>query len=420
MNRRISIMRRLRPAVMLAVIMALMPAIGRGDGCLDCHATWEEGAKAPSKLIKFDVHFKAGLGCSDCHGGNPNADDMDVVRKTKGFKGVPKPAEIPQFCASCHSDPVYMVKHNPSLPTDQLEKYKTSVHGMRLFEKGDGKVANCVSCHSVHNIESPLTPTSTVNIQNVPKTCAKCHADTSYMKEYGIPTNQYEEYQKSVHGIALLVNKDNGAPACNSCHGNHGATPPGVTSLGAVCGLCHALVADNFAKSPHKKAFDEAGFPECETCHSNHFVQKPQLNWVGTSDSSLCVRCHAANDGTRGFAVADSIHMALSHLNNAYNRAVGEIDQADQKGMMVTDERFALNDVKQAIIQGANEVHFFDATVVTKTAQDGSAAADKIYNSGQKKISDYYFRRKGLGIATLLITILVIALYFKIRTLEKN
>ena len=36
-----------------------------------------------------------------------------------------------------------------------------------------------------------------------------------------------------------------------------------------------------------------------------------------------------------------------------------------------------------------------------------------------KKIGEYYFRRKGLGIATLLITILVIALYFRIKSIEK-
>ncbi|SYZ73030.1 9 hemes c containing cytochrome [Candidatus Zixiibacteriota bacterium] len=420
MNTRVRNTSQLWVGVALIAAVLLVPSIGRGDGCYDCHSTWEEGNQAPSKLIHLDVHYKAGLGCSDCHGGDPNADDMDVVRKSKGFKGVPKPAEIPQFCASCHSDPVYMMKHNPSLPTDQLEKYKTSVHGKRLLEKGDTKVANCVSCHSVHNIETPLTPTSTVNIQNVPKTCAKCHADSTYMKGYGIPTNQYNDYVKSVHGVALLVNKDNGAPACNSCHGNHGATPPGVTTLAAVCGTCHALVADNFDKSPHKKAFDEAGFPECETCHSNHYVQKPQLYWVGITDSSLCIRCHAANDGTRGFAVADSVHLALSRLTDAYDRAAKEIDRADQKGMMVTDDRFALNDVKQSIIQGTNEVHLFDASVVEKTSAEAVKAADKVYESGQKKIANYYFRRKGLGIATLLITILVIALFFKMRSLDKN
>jgi predicted CXXCH cytochrome family protein len=406
------------PVTLVAAVL-LFPLNLLADNCLDCHSGWEEAVDAPSKLIQRDVHFKVGLGCSDCHGGNPNLDDMDDVRKSKGYKGVPDVKEIPQFCSSCHSDPTYMVKHNPSLATDQLEKYKTSIHGKRLFEKGDVKVANCVSCHSVHDIQSPEIPTSTVNVQNIPGTCAKCHAKADYMKEYGIPTDQYDGYIKSVHGQALLVKKETGAPACNSCHGNHGATPPGVNSLSAVCGLCHALIADNFAKSPHKAAFDAAGYPECETCHSNHNIEQPELFWVGTSDSSLCIRCHAADDGNRGFAVAAAMYNMMSKMNEIYGKALSEIDEADRKGMMVTDERFTLNEVKQAIIQTATEFHALDTIVVAGTALTGIASSEKIYEAGQAKIDDYYFRRKGLGIATLLITILAFALYLKIRSIEK-
>ena len=414
--------RLLIPAVRitgLLSILLLYPAIASADKCFDCHSSWEEDAKAPSKLYSHDVHYAAGLGCSDCHGGDPSLDDMDDVRKSRGYKGVPAPLKIPDFCATCHADPAYMVKHNPALPTDQLEKYKTSVHGKRLYEKADTKVANCVSCHSVHNIEPPETPTSTVYAQNIPKTCANCHADPNYMKEYGIPTDQYDKFVKSVHGIDLLVNKDNSAPACNSCHGNHGATPPGVTSLSAVCGLCHNLIADNFAKSPHKKAFDAMGYPECETCHSKHLIEEPKIYWVGTSDSSLCVKCHSPDDGTTGLATADAMSKSLDSLFRTYNMAAAEINDADVKGMMVIDEKLSLNDVKQAIIQSATEVHTFNAEKVIAVADSGISTADKVYKIGEKKIDDYYFRRKGLGIATLLITILAIAIYLKIRSIDK-
>jgi len=402
-----------------AFLLVVSPLPALADKCFDCHSGWEEGDKTPSKLFSHDVHLKNGLGCSDCHGGDPTLDDMDEVRKSRGFKGVPNPAKIPDFCAACHSNPAYMVKHNPALPTDQLEKYKTSIHGKRLYEKGDIKVANCVSCHSVHNIESPEIPTSTVYAQNIPQTCARCHADSAYMKEYGIPTDQYEKFAKSVHGMALLVKKDNGAPACNDCHGNHGATPPGVTSLSAVCGTCHNLIADNFAKSPHKAAFDAMGYPECEACHSNHYIEEPKLYWVGTTDSSLCIKCHAPDDGTRGLATADEISKSLAKLFRSYGQSVAEIADADEKGMMVTDEKFALNEVKQAIIQTRTEVHTFDAARVGVIAESGIATAEKVYKVGQSKIDDYYFRRKGLGIATLLITILAIAIYLKIKSIDK-
>lgn len=389
------------------------------DQCLECHSSWEEGLDAPSVQFQQDIHSKAGLSCASCHGGDPTLDDMDAVRKSKGYKGVPGAKEVNQFCASCHSNPAYMVKFNPSLPTDQLDKYKTSVHGKRLFEQGDTKVATCISCHTAHSIQPAAEPTSSVYPINIPRTCAKCHADAHYMSGYGITTDQHEKYIRSVHGRALLEKKDISAPACNDCHGNHGATPPGVTSLSAVCGLCHTLIADNFAKSPHKEAFDAMGYPECETCHSNHLIEKPKMHWVGVSDSSLCVQCHAPDDGTGGYVAAARIYETLVNINSVYNAALARIDTADMKGMLVTDERFALNEVKQAIIQTGTAVHTFDPEAVSKVAEPGITSAQNIAIQGEKKIEEYYFRRKGLGIATLLITILVIAIYLRIKSIEK-
>jgi len=145
-----------------------------------------------------------------------------------------------------------MRSYNPSLPVDQLEKYRTSVHWnaqceRRCKDSGVRKLSwkprytNCKGCE----IKSVCF--------KLPGTCATCHSNVEYMKPYKIPTDQYEKYAKSVHGIALLQKHDQGAPACNSCHGNHGAMPPGVESISKVCGTCHALNADLFSSSPHKK-----------------------------------------------------------------------------------------------------------------------------------------------------------------------
>ena len=65
------------------------------------------------------------------------------------------------------------------------------------------------------------------------------------------------------------------------------AAPPGVSSLAAVCGVCHALEAELFAMSPHADAFLENDFPMCETCHSNHDIIKPIEHMIGTTESAL-------------------------------------------------------------------------------------------------------------------------------------
>lgn len=403
---------------LLAGIMLFLPmvSLAADNNCVTCHAEWEEGDKAPSKLWTADIHKEAGLSCNDCHGGDPALDDMDMVRKSAGYVGIPKTGEIPKFCARCHSSPEYMKKFNPALPVDQLEKYQTSIHGKKLLS-GDTKAANCVSCHSVHNIAPAKIPTSTVYPLNLPKTCAHCHADSAYMASYGIPTDQYSKFASSVHGQALLEREDLGAPACNDCHGNHGATPPGVENIAAVCGMCHATHATLFASSPHKPAFEASNMPQCETCHSNHAIVKPLDAMVGTGPQSLCADCHSQGD--KGFETAAAVSVLLDSLVRTENQAVEIIADADQKGMAVDDELFALKDVHTTLVDSRTKVHAFNLAKVQPDMEKGIMLASATHQAGLKIIDEYYFRRKGLGIATIIITILAVLIWLKIREVEK-
>ena len=94
-------------------------------------------------------------------------------------------------------------------------------------------------------------PSSTLNSNlYFPGTCGECH-DKDYVRAF----------RTSVHGQGLLKMGLIVAPSCNDCHGNHGAAPPGVASVGNVCGTCHALIAERFRNSSHAPAFAAAGAP---------------------------------------------------------------------------------------------------------------------------------------------------------------
>jgi predicted CXXCH cytochrome family protein len=399
------------------VLMVASSVFSDDNNCVTCHQDFEE-EDGPSYLITKDIHFQKGLGCVDCHGGDPTLEDMDEVRESKDYRGIPTHSEIPNYCARCHSDAAYMHEHNPSLPTDQLDKYKTSVHGQKLFNNNDSKVANCVSCHSVHQIGDAKLPHSSTHPLNLPYTCGKCHSDSDYMSGYNISTSQLEDFEKSVHGIALLENEDLGAPACNDCHGNHGAAPPGVSSLSAVCGNCHAIEAELFNASPHKEAYAENDFPMCETCHSNHFIEKPKDIWIGSKEPALCIECHEYDDGTNGLETADGILKALQTLVAAHDEAKTVLDEAIVKGMMTTDEEFRLKEVAQALVQTRTLLHSYSLDSVLPKAEEGINKADVVKTNSAGLIDEYYFRRKGLALATLFITIMAIALYLKLRKIE--
>ncbi len=404
----------------LALALLYIPVLGQGnsDNCLNCHLDWEDD-DGPAHKITRDVHFQKGLGCADCHGGNTSADDMDDVRESRDYIGIPDFLKVPDFCAHCHSDAAYMHEHNPSLPVDQLAKYKTSIHGQRLFGRKDKKVANCVSCHSVHEVGGGRMPHSSTHPVNLPQTCGKCHADTEYMAEYGISTSQLDEFTNSIHGQALLERNDLGAPACNDCHGNHGAAPPGVNSLAAVCGLCHAIEAELFNRSPHAEAFRENDIPMCEICHSNHFIIKPSDSMIGSEEPAICTDCHSADDGTIGFMTADSLRVSIDNLVRFHGKAQQTLDEAIAKGMMTTDEEFLMKEVDQSLIQTRMHIHAFNIDSVEPKAKLGIAKADSVRVMSAELIDEYYFRRQGLAVATLIITFLAIMLYRKIRKIEK-
>ena len=142
-----------------------------------------EGAiQKPALLIKDDVHTTAGLSCADYHGGDRTAVEPDVsMSKAKGFIGKPKHADIPQLCGKCHSDPGYMRRFRPRQRVDQLELYKTSVHGKKLAA-GDMNAATCVDCHSVHDIRAVKDANTPTHPLNIPATCGRCHSDAARMK----------------------------------------------------------------------------------------------------------------------------------------------------------------------------------------------------------------------------------------------
>jgi len=290
--------------------------------CVNCHGSDLFQAKDRAKVQKFhdDVHAQVGLSCHDCHGGNPdpNADmagAMDPKFKANPFIGTPKRTQIPEFCGRCHSSADYMKRFNPAARVDQLAEYRTSVHGQRLAQ-GDENVATCIDCHSVHDIRRRTNPDAPVYPTHVAETCSRCHSDPKRMAAYHIPTDQYARWRISVHAKALFEKNDLTAPTCNDCHGNHGATPPGVQSVTFVCGNCHAREAELFRKSPKSEGWtrhnellatgskcgdchddarakiNRSHFSDCVTCHENHAVVRPNVTMIGLLPDVPCAFCH--------------------------------------------------------------------------------------------------------------------------------
>ena len=276
---------RLAPAL---VLVAGIAAPAADVSCLKCHEK-ERALFAPS------AHAQAGLTCVDCHGGNPK-DTEPTAHATDDFKQPDNKRAIAEMCAHCHGD---VRRMNPyGLPTDQLDQYKTSKHGEQLFEHNDQKVAVCTDCHGVHDILKNKSPQARTYPTNIPQTCGRCHGDAKLMAEYRLPADVVDKYKTSYHAHLLLEKGDLSAPTCVTCHGNHGATPPGTKEVGEVCGKCHVRQPSCSPRVRTRKP----RLPVCSTSASPATATTASRKRRSNCTAKACVQCHANDAETVGRA----------------------------------------------------------------------------------------------------------------------
>ena len=162
--------------------------------CTDCHGSHEilTAANPKSSIFKFNVpntcakchdrvkaefmgsiHGQAiakGVSsapvCTDCHGihgikshvdPNSSVSAQNLARTT---------------CARCHEG--VRLSQDFGIAGGRASSYLASYHGLAA-ERGSKTVANCASCHGVHNILPSSDPKSTINQANLAKTCGQCH-----------------------------------------------------------------------------------------------------------------------------------------------------------------------------------------------------------------------------------------------------
>ena len=135
------------------------------DTCGMCHA-------AVADQYRSSVHGQAlakGITqaplCTDCHG------EHKIIKPSNAASPV-NAANIRETCGSCHGD--VRLSRKFGMPSDRLVSFDASYHGLAA-KQGVQTVANCASCHGVHNILASSDPRSTINPKNLPHTCGQCH-----------------------------------------------------------------------------------------------------------------------------------------------------------------------------------------------------------------------------------------------------
>ena len=392
--------------------LAYPEPVSETNTCLDCHLTLGGRSEQVVSDWQSSIHAARDVICADCHGGDPNAASaMDSMSEDAGFIGKPARVDIPALCASCHANVNLMRQYD--LPTDQYAKYQESFHGQRLAH-GDIKVATCFDCHDGHATRETNDPRASVYRLNVPDLCAGCHADTDYMAEYDIPTNQFELYRTSVHGIALLDNQDIRAPACADCHGTHGAAPPGFEEVANVCGSCHDATQNYFLSSLHNSENPDA--PRCVTCHGRYDVHEPSEAMFLGNEPRHCGSCHEP-DSPEGQIVA-ALYQTLSEADHSLAEAEEAVENTSELGMIVVEEENILAEARTRLITARAAQHTIDLDKVLEESEASIELSEQAHQRADNSIEESRFRREAMIVAVLVIGLIIVSLVMLRRQLH--
>jgi cytochrome b subunit of formate dehydrogenase len=137
------------------------------DTCGECH-------RKISRQFSRSIHGLAAHAgvvdspvCTDCHGEHRI---LAVGAPDSPVSATNVPIRV---CGPCHSDLALNEKYG--LPVEQVPSYDESFHGLAA-RGGSQRVANCASCHGVHNILPSSDPKSYTHPDNLAHTCGQCHA----------------------------------------------------------------------------------------------------------------------------------------------------------------------------------------------------------------------------------------------------
>ena len=134
--------------------------------CAQCHGEITATYQASVHGRAAAMGIQESPVCTDCHGEHRILGPAD--------KGSPVYASnVPKLtCGRCHGD--LRVTEKFGMKADAVAAYEDSFHGL-AGRSGSVTVANCASCHGVHDILPSSDPRSHIAPANLAATCGSCH-----------------------------------------------------------------------------------------------------------------------------------------------------------------------------------------------------------------------------------------------------
>lgn len=281
--------------------------------CSQCHSEVNASHVRPCETITKKID------CGSCHAevssqyqksthgmlvakSDPNAPTCKECHGTHGVLGKGQPASptfatnVPVLCARCHREGKKAAVRYAGEQHQIIERYTESIHGKGLMKSGLTVTAMCTNCHTAHSVLPHSDSSSSINPQNIPATCGKCH--------HGIE----DQFEKSIHS-KLVGKTDKKLPVCNDCHSAHTISRADEAGfkldIMQKCGRCHEEISKTYFDTFHGKV-SQLGYTKtakCYDCHGAHDilpVSDPKSHLSHDNVVKTCQNCHPG--ATRKFA----------------------------------------------------------------------------------------------------------------------
>jgi cytochrome b subunit of formate dehydrogenase len=138
--------------------------------CAQCHGDIRDQYQESIHGTSLAKGINAAPTCTDCHGEH-------FILSPKDARSPVAAANVStQVCTPCHASVRLTQKFG--LASDRFESFEDSYHGL-AGKAGSVMVANCASCHGVHDIKPSSDSTSRISPGRLAETCGKCHPGAS-------------------------------------------------------------------------------------------------------------------------------------------------------------------------------------------------------------------------------------------------
>ena len=142
---------------------------------------------------------------------------------------------------------------------------------------------------------------------------------------------------------------------------------------------------------------------------------------LGTGTGQLCGDCHReyAKDHPDCIRTADYFHDTITQMDQARTRFTAVSEKFAARGLDVEPINNQLTELGDALKKSRTYVHSFSRETFQQVAAPGEEAVKRTDALVNKSNDEFKYRQIGLAVSIAFIGLLMVAIYFKLRQMEK-